>query len=972
MSHSTNFVLGQRWASHTESGLGLGIVIEIDGRRVSLYFPAVDENRTYAIKDAPLSRIQYSAGDTIHTTDGQSHLVLDCTSENGILYYQVQKTAHEKTVVSEVNLEASVRFVTPRQRLFSGQFGGIHSYQLKIQTLLNQYFLQQQQIQGLLGTRTDLIPHQIYIAHEVSQRHHPRVLLADEVGLGKTIEAGMIIHQQLLLGKASRVLIIVPESLQHQWLVEMLRRFNLSFSLFNQNRIESIQEEFASPDPENQIENSDEDDSQLQNKEKLSSSNPFDTAQQIICSLDFLMANSKSRENLLKTQWDMVIIDEVHHIYWGEESSSPEYQFIEQLSQLSPSLLLLTATPEQAGLEGHYARLKLLDPERYPSLDQFKNEIRDYHQINQLITSLMDYKQPLKTEQKSLLTKLLPDSTSTDESNKDKLIQKLLDLYGTGRSLFRNTREHIKNFPERVVHHYPLKANENFESLSRVNVNSKGDMDWDKLLFPEKDMTENWIEYDPRVQWLIDKIKSLKSEKILIICHLKETAKALDKLFNLKAGIRSTCFYEGLSIIERDRSAAYFADHESGAQTLVCSEIGSEGRNFQFAHHLILFDLPMDPDLIEQRIGRLDRIGQKQDIHLHIPFVEEQPSEVMFKWYQEALDIFSQSCSAGFHIFEKFQQQLKQTLLSPEQDFSDFLQEVKTYTLNFKEKMTTGKDRLLELNSFNAQTASSLIENIKTMEDNQRLANYMSSAFDYFGVEQEDHSSDTIIIKPGTHMRETHFPGLKSEGNTLTYNRSVALAREDIEFFSWEHPMVTQVMDNVLNSEMGNATVNSIQVKGLAPGTLLVESWYLVETMAPKWLQLKDYFKQEPHRFLFDIKGKNLSQVVPFEKLNQLCQPLKKRHAQSLVSQIKTQIENILKFPDEEMVVVSRDTIQQSLIRMEKDLDSQKQRLLDLASRNNAIREEEIQHIDHRKMKMKHYLDQATPELQAIRVIINV
>ena len=93
-----------------------------------------------------------------------------------------------------------------------------------------------------MGSRTSLLPHQIYIANEVGQRHAPRVLLADEVGLGKTIEAGMIIQQQMLTGRASRILVLVPPSLLHQWLVEMLRRFNLHFSLFDTDRLAEMPE----------------------------------------------------------------------------------------------------------------------------------------------------------------------------------------------------------------------------------------------------------------------------------------------------------------------------------------------------------------------------------------------------------------------------------------------------------------------------------------------------------------------------------------------------------------------------------------------------------------------------------------------------------------------------------------------------------------------------------------------------------
>ena len=117
-------------------------------------------------------------------------------------------------------------------------------------------------------------------------------------------------------------------------------------------------------------------------------------------------------------------------------------------------------------------------------------------------------------------------------------------------------------------------------------------------------------------------------------------------------------FYEGLSIIERDRAAAYFADETGGAQTLVCSEIGSEGRNFQFAHHLILFDLPLNPDLLEQRIGRLDRIGQHHDVEIHVPYLEGSAQETLLDWYDRGLDLFRDSCSAGYMIFQNFQQRL--------------------------------------------------------------------------------------------------------------------------------------------------------------------------------------------------------------------------------------------------------------------------------------------------------------------------
>ncbi|MEY0159904.1 SNF2-related protein, partial [Providencia manganoxydans] len=201
-----------------------------------------------------------------------------------------------------------------------------------------------------------------YIANEVGKRHNPRVLLADEVGLGKTIEAGMIIHQQIMDGRAERVLIIVPESLQHQWLVEMLRRFNLRFSLFDDSRYsESL----------------------------LDSDNPFETEQMIICSLDFVRKNKQRFEHLVEATWDMLVVDEAHHLVWSEKAPSREYQVIETLAEAIPSVLLLTATPEQLGQESHFARLRLLDPNRFHDYNEFINEQQKYRPVADAVTILL-------------------------------------------------------------------------------------------------------------------------------------------------------------------------------------------------------------------------------------------------------------------------------------------------------------------------------------------------------------------------------------------------------------------------------------------------------------------------------------------------------------------------------------------------------------------------------------------------------
>ncbi len=358
------FTLGQRWISDTESELGLGTVVAIDVRMITLLFPATGENRLYARNDSPITRVMFNPSDTITHHEGWQLKVEEVTQENGLITYIGTRLDTEETGVAmrEVLLDSKLTFSKPQDRLFAGQIDRMDRFALRFRA--RKYQSEQFRLpwSGLRGIRASLIPHQLHIAYEVGQRHAPRVLLADEVGLGKTIEAGMIIHQQLLAGRAERVLIVVPESLQHQWLVEMLRRFNLRFSLFDDSRYSEA---------------------------LLDSSNPFDTEQMVICSLDFVRRNKQRLEQLADASWDLLVVDEAHHMAWSEEAPSREYQVIEQLAEHIPGVLLLTATPEQLGQQSHFARLRLLDPDRFHDYEEFVNEQQKYRPIADAVTLLL-------------------------------------------------------------------------------------------------------------------------------------------------------------------------------------------------------------------------------------------------------------------------------------------------------------------------------------------------------------------------------------------------------------------------------------------------------------------------------------------------------------------------------------------------------------------------------------------------------
>ena len=937
------FIVGQRWVSQAEPQMGLGIIVEADGRHVTVHYPAIEEDRIYASDNAPLARISYQQDDKIRDMSDNSLQVKAVEEMKGLLYYLAESDDGEERIVPEPQLSAQIQLASPTQRLFSGQFDKNRLFQLRAATLHYRFVQQKSTVRGLLGSRTSLLPHQVYVAHQVANRHAPRVLLADEVGLGKTIEAGMILHHQLQTGLSNRCLILVPEPLLHQWLVEMLRKFNLRFSLFDAQRFEELRE--AGED------------------------NPFESEQLILCSTSLLEKSELAAKAAIEGDWDMVIIDEAHHLEWhGPTEIGKSYQIAEALAENTEGLLLLTATPEQVGIESHYARLRLLDPTRYNNLDAFKAEQESFRILNDAVTSIQNNApiaegtlQQIASFVDSDLITDIKGAASLDEDSRDELIRHLLDYHGTGRVLLRNTRAAIENFPSRKPIAYPLEKAIDYSG--------------DDSLHPELN-NEGWINSDPRVLWLETFLQSMKREKVLIICARASTALELEKHLHLDIGIRSTAFHEGLSILERDRAAAYFSDDESGAQVMICSEIGSEGRNFQFAHHLVLFDLPTNPDLLEQRIGRLDRIGQTKDINIHIPYIVGTAQEFLYRWYHEGLGAFEQSFSAGHSVYQQFEAQLLPWLDKSEQantdkDFTSLLDDTKRHTIELKNELENGRDHLLEMNSCDHEKAGQIIEDIRDAEKGSICAEYMSLVFDNFGVEQEYHSENSWVIRPTEQMLNDEFPHLAEEGKTITFGRAQALKREDMEFVTWEHPIVTDSMDMILSSEIGNCSIGAVKLKALPAGTVLLETFYAMSCSAPRRLHLDRYMPATPIRVLLEINGKELTKVLKHTQLNSLREHLKRSSRFAIVKKIKPQLEKLIQQSESIAMERALPLVETAREEMQHELGEELDRLRYLKTKNNTVRDSEITFFESRITQANDYFSHATPELQAIRVIVN-
>lgn len=954
----SEFIPGQRWISNTESNLGLGLVTSVSNRRVDILFPAVEEERTYAIDNAPLSRVVYPVGEQVRNASGLKVTITAQQELNGYMVYQAEDAEGEVLVLEERDLDSAVHFSKPHDRLFAGQVDKLSQFKLRVETLKNQFAHLQSESYGLLGPRVQLLPHQLYIAHQVSRRFAPRVLLADEVGLGKTIEAGLILHQQLISGKASRALIVVPDSLVHQWLVEMLRRFNLRFTILDELRCEAL-------------ELSDE------------GVNPFETAQLVLCNLSFLKSSPDRLVQALDAGWDMLVVDEAHHLVWSEEESSPEYICIEALAREVKGLLLLTATPEQLGVDSHFARLRLLDPDRYYSLEQFRAEEEGYQPVSKLVARLLDEdaREQLKDapEVFTQLGSYLGDEVAQqlqDELENDSLdraiqdaVATLLDHHGTGRVLFRNTRDGVSGFPQRVLHSYPLPEPEFYLESERQLL---AQADLEERLHPELILADRWLEADPRVEWLVDWLKQNRDQKALVICAYAETAKSLEEHLRLYEGVRSSVFHEGMSLVNRDRAAAYFADEDESAQVLICSEIGSEGRNFQFASHLVLFDLPLNPDLLEQRIGRLDRIGQRNDVQIHVPHYEFSAQAVLLDWFHRGLNCFERACPVGQVLFDQFLEQLIPALFEEydEANIEALMSSTRIEADRLLEQLQQGRDQLLELNSCNPEKAAAIAESMEVTGNSIELSSYMERMFDQFGVEQQTHSSQSIILSPGDHMHHESLPGLPADGMTATYSRALALGREDIQFLTWEHPLVMGTMDIVVNGDFGNTAVCTITLPPLKPGTLLLEAIFTLHCAAPKQLQVQRYLPQTLSRIVVDANGTDLSAILTEVHINKLAERVGRRQSVDIVKHTRSEVGKMV----DRVEAIAATQFPAMLVEAKQNvadlLGAEQERLTALAAVNPNIRQEEIDYLAQNRAALDHHLESASLKLDAIRVIV--
>jgi ATP-dependent helicase HepA len=469
---------------------------------------------------------------------------------------------------------------------------------------------------------------------------------------------------------------------------------------------------------------------------------------------------------------------------------------------------------------------------------------------------------------------------------------------------------------------------------------------------------------------LLKILDDIAPAKALLLCRSRAKVQALEEALRLRSGLPLARFHEDMNLLQRDRNAAFFADPD-GARLLIASEIGAEGRNFQFAQHLIFWDLPLHPDMLEQRIGRLDRIGQRGDVHIHAAAVAGSAQEVLLRWVHEGLDAFTTVIADGRELLRRFGDELVQIAAQDgsarEPAISELIARTRETHAQLAEIIANGRDRLLELGSRRGASDSALLAALH--EDDTQAAHdeYPLRLLEIFGIHSEPLSGQVYLLDP-EHITIDGFEELKSGPRQVSFDRATALARDDLLYLRGDHPMLRSAQDMLLSGETGNAAF--LVDDSLPPRSAVLEAVHVLECVAPAVLNVERFLPPSPINIAVDTKLQVRPGFTPGERAQRRAgdrvfdlTPMRKVLA--------TLIPPMLERAREETGNACEQRIAGALASAQRLLDTEITRLRALAKINPAVRPEEISALENEREQLLAALPGARPRLDALRLVVS-
>ncbi len=571
---------GDRLSHRLNPGLGPGRVVSVGTRTVEVEFPQSGETLRLAAGDDALVPLVLAPGTRARWEPG-GELVL---VETPIGASGDRCRLSDGRVVPAAELWPLPAEEPPLERLARGRVDGFEDWKNRLDGLRLLELREARGLGSFLGGRIRLFPHQLYAAERACASDPVRWLLADEVGLGKTVEACLILARLLHTGRAERALIVVPDTLVIQWLGELWRKYHQAFALLDDKRLADVARDYGAD------------------------FNPFDVHRRAVISLELLVSRRRLTEQAVAAGIDLLVVDEAHHLrrppgHPGNEA----YRAVAPIAARGHNVLLLTATPLEDDAHGFFRLLQLLRPEEFPERQSFEERLARREPLPPCTSAT----------RRSDIGGLPPrvavpvDLEAADWEPFLQIERRLRALPAEGPVARRQKAEWIARAVSSPAALAAVGAVATVGAKTAVGAAAPaaagGLAEVQALLAPLLAEPRR----DPRLEWLAERARGWQAagEKTLVFVAHRESLEAIKAEIERRAAARVGIFHESLSPERRDLEVAQFRLAD-GPALLVSTEAGGEGRNFEFCRRLVLFDLPWNPAVVEQRIGRLDRIGR--------------------------------------------------------------------------------------------------------------------------------------------------------------------------------------------------------------------------------------------------------------------------------------------------------------------------------------------------------------------------
>src|SRR5215831_7126060 len=824
-----------RYLLQPEWGVGHLVRMHEGGTLAEVVFPGRGQPTLVSTRGNSLVAHPFVPGDRVRTTKGRPATITgEEPGGRGLRRYVLRYEDGEEDELPESEVRAEPPPSDLLTTLREGRVADARAFLLRRQALTLDEERRNDALGAFLTSRVMVKPHQVGVVQRVLSARRPRFVLADEVGLGKTIEAGMIFSALRLSGLAARVLVVAPSHLTVQWLAELFHKFQQLFTLVDGDRL-------------------------ARSRRDESKVSPWERFPRVVTSLELLSRSPEEVREVAAAGWDLVIVDEAHHLR-GEKA----FAAIEALATHTWGLLLLTATPMQLDPDEYRALLTLLDPVTAPDAAAFRGRVERQETLSRTVRALLEGDDTEAMTAVGALRARFPDDPELGGlTDREALLAHLAETYSLSEALVRNRRARVGGFSARRLHRHVVEPPEaellardavfaavrsgsihgaalagllrRLDSSPAAFAQAAGGLLPSPPVLPPRDAKYQALRALVAAIW-----EDEPDAKVLLFTESLATLESL-RTFLSADGIEALGYHGELPLVDRDRQVARFRDPD-GPRLLLSTEVGGEGRNFQFAHHLVNYDLPWSPATMEQRIGRLDRIGQTKPVDIHVFDVRGTLASDVLALLADAVGVFGETVGGLDAVLEEVEPRILELALATPIERTEYRTALAARVAEARTAIRRAYDPLLDERSFDREEVQALVDRAGarigleidaegSLEDglwaiardlDERLEETVTDLARRVGIGVDtDEQVDAFqcAFHFGHALKVEALPGLQlGEERTVlgTFWRDTAVEQEEIDFFATGHPIVEALFGFLRDGPYGRNGCRAIQHRGAA------------------------------------------------------------------------------------------------------------------------------------------------------------